>query len=507
MCAVLDAAQHPITPSVLQMRGISKRYPGVRALNEADLDVRAGEVHVLLGENGAGKSTLVKILSGAARPDAGAILLDGRQVQIGDPLHARRLGISTIYQELSLVAHLSVAENIFLGKTPTRGPGIVDWARMRREADRILNGLGVSIDCRAPVHSLRLAQQQMVEVGRALSDDARILIMDEPTSALSQREVAQLFTTITHLTSRGVAVVYISHRMDEVFRIGHRVTVLRDGRHVTTEDISAVTASQLVRLMADREVADHYPRPPRVRGEELLRVEGLGGGGLKEVSFVLHRGEIVGIAGLAGAGRTRLARAIVGADRVERGRIVVKGSPARIGSPADAARARIGFLPEDRKQQGLVLPLSVERNVSISHLSTLARLGVMDRARERVEAQEAIVSLRIRTPGPEQEVQYLSGGNQQKVVLAKWLAARAEILIFDEPTRGIDVAARHDIYVLMNDLVEHGAGVIMISSDLPEVLGMSDRILVLRGGAVEREFAGRDASDADVLQAALGVAS
>jgi ribose transport system ATP-binding protein len=507
MCAVLDAAQHPIGPPVLQMRGISKRYPGVRALSEADLDVRAGEVHVLLGENGAGKSTLVKILSGAVGPDAGAILLDGRQVAIGDPLHARRLGISTIYQELSLVPHLSAAENIFLGKTPTRGFGIVDWRRMRREADRILNGLGVSIDGRAPVHSLRLAQQQMVEVARALSDDARILIMDEPTSALSQREVAQLFTTITHLTARGVAVVYISHRMDEVFRIGHRVTVLRDGRHVTTQDIAAVTPSQLVRLMADREVADHYPRPPRVRGEELLRVEGLGGRGLKGVSFALHRGEIVGIAGLVGAGRTRLARAIVGADRVERGRIVVKGRAVRIGSPVDAARARIGFLPEDRKQQGLVLPLSVERNVSMSHLPALARFGVMDRFRERVEAQEAIVNLRIRTPGPEQVVQHLSGGNQQKVVLAKWLAARAEILIFDEPTRGIDVAARHDIYVLMNQLVEHGAGVLMISSDLPEVLGMSDRILVLRGGAVEREFAGREATDADVLQAALGVAS
>jgi ribose transport system ATP-binding protein len=507
MCAASDPASDPSTPPVLQMRGISKRYPGVRALSEADLAVRSGEVHVILGENGAGKSTLVKILSGAVSPDAGAILLDGRQVEIGDPLHARRLGISTIYQELSLVPHLSVAENIFLGKTPTRGAGILDWRRMRREADRILNGLGVAIDSRAPVHSLRLAQQQMVEVARALSDDARILIMDEPTSALSQREVAQLFSTITHLIARGVAIVYISHRMDEVFRIGHRVTVLRDGCHVTTEDIAAVTPSELVRLMAGREVADHYPRPPRVRGEELLRVEDLGGSGLKGVSFVLHRGEILGVAGLVGAGRTRLARAIVGADRIERGRIVVNGRPTRIGSPADAARARIGFLPEDRKQQGLVLPLSIERNVSVSHLGALARFGVMDRSKERIEAQEAIDSLRIRTPGPGQLVGHLSGGNQQKVVLAKWLAAQAEILVFDEPTRGIDVAARHDIYVLMNELVDRGAGVLMISSDLPEVLGMSDRILVMRGGEVLRELAGRDATDADVLQAALGMAS
>jgi ribose transport system ATP-binding protein len=510
MCAACDvptAARHPTSATVLQMRGISKQYPGARALSEVDLAVRGGEVHVLVGENGAGKSTLMKILSGAVRADAGEVLLDGRPVEIGDPLQARRLGISTIYQELSLVPHLSVAENIFLGKTPTRGPGVVDWRRMRREADRILDGLGVSIDCSTPVHSLRLAQQQMVEVARALSDDARILIMDEPTSALSQREVAQLFATITRVTSNGVAVVYISHRMDEVFRIGHRVTVLRDGRHVGTCDIAAVTASELVRLMADREVADHYPRRLRARGEELLRVEGLGGGGLKDVSFVLHRGEIVGIAGLAGAGRTRLARAIVGADRVERGRIVVNGRPVRVGSPADAARARIGFLPEDRKQQGLVLPLSVERNISISHLSALARFGVVDSSKERLEAQEAITSLRIRTPGPEQTVLHLSGGNQQKVVLAKWLAAQAEILIFDEPTRGIDVAARHDIYLLMNRLVENGAGVVMISSDLPEVLGMSDRILVMRGGAVQVELAARDATDADVLQAALGVAS
>jgi ribose transport system ATP-binding protein len=489
------------------MREVSKQYPGARALTNANLEVRAGEVHVLVGENGAGKSTLMKILSGAVRADAGEILLDGRPVEITGPLHARKLGISTIYQELSLVPHLSVAENIFLGKTPTRGAGIVHWPRMRRAADRILRGLGLSIDGNAPVHSLRLAQQQMVEVARALSDDARILVMDEPTSALSQREVAQLFATIERVTANGVAVVYISHRMDEVFQIGHRVTVLRDGCHVATCEIADVTASQLVKLMANRDVADHYPRREHARGEELLRVERLDGRGLKDVSLVLHRGEVLGIAGLVGAGRTRLARAIVGADQVDRGQLVINGKPAAIGSPADAARARIGFLPEDRKQQGLVLPLSVERNISVSHLSALARFGVMERSRERTEAQDAIASLRIRTPGPEQTVLHLSGGNQQKVVLAKWLAAHAEILIFDEPTRGIDVAARQDIYLLMNRLVENGAGIIMISSDLPEVLGMSDRILVMRGGAVQAELAARQATDSDVLQAALGVAS
>jgi ribose transport system ATP-binding protein len=489
------------------MRGIAKQYPGARALDGAQLDVRAGEVHVVVGENGAGKSTLMKILSGAVRADAGHILVDGQQVEIADPLHARRLGISTIYQELSLVPDLSVAENIFLGKTPTRGAGLVDWRRMRREADQILEDLGVAIDSRAPVRGLRLAQQQMVEVARALSDAARILIMDEPTSALSQREVSQLFATITRLTSNGVAVVYISHRMDEVFRIGQRVTVLRDGCHVTTCDIAAVTPSDLVRLMANREVADHYPRRTHEPGEELMRVEGLGGAGLKDVSFVLRRGEIVGIAGLVGAGRTRLARAIVGADRAERGHLVLQGKPAHINSPVDAARARIGFLPEDRKQQGLVLPLSIERNISLSHLSAVSKLAVMQRAKERSEAQEAIASLRIRAPGPEQTVVHLSGGNQQKVVLAKWLAAHAEILIFDEPTRGIDVAARHDIYLLMNRLVANGAGILMISSDLPEVLGMSDRIIVMRGGAVRAELSAKGATESRVLQAALGVVS
>jgi ribose transport system ATP-binding protein len=501
--SINDAASRPL----LQMKGICKQYPGVVALSRADLDVRAGEVHVLLGENGAGKSTLMKILSGAVRADAGEIFLDGDVVDIADPRGARKLGISTIHQELSLVPHMSVAENIFLGKAPTTWPGIVDNGRMHRDAHRLLDGLGASIDPDARVHSLRPAQQQMVEVSRALADEARILIMDEPTSALSAREVAQLFATIDRLTSTGVAVIYISHRMEEVFRIGHRVTVLRDGCHVATRDIADVTVSELVRLMANRDVADHYPRRTHVPGEELLRVEGLSGGRLRDVSFVLRRGEILGIAGLVGAGRTRLARAIVGADPIASGRIAVDGRAVRIHTPADAARARIGFLPEDRKQQGLVLSLSVERNVSMSHLSALSRMGVIDRRRERRQAEEAIAELRIRTPGPEQTVLYLSGGNQQKVVLAKWLAAQAEVLIFDEPTRGIDVAARHDIYVLMNQLVERGAGVIMISSDLPEVLGMSDRILVMRGGVVQIELSAAEATDTRVLQAALGVAS
>jgi ribose transport system ATP-binding protein len=489
------------------MRGICKRYPGVQALRDAALALRGGEVHVLLGENGAGKSTLMKVLSGAVRRDAGEILLDGQAIDIPDPAAARRLGISTIYQELSLVPHLTVAENIFLGKAPTRWPGIIDWSAMRRDAARVLESLGVSINPDAAVRTLRLAQQQMVEIARALTDAARIIIMDEPTSALSEREVGQLFATIARVTSNGVAVVYISHRMEEVFRIGQRVTVLRDGCHIATRDIGEVSVPDLVRLMADREVSDHYPRRAHMIGEELFRVEGVSGRGLRDVSLVLHRGEVLGVAGLVGAGRTRLARAVIGADPVERGRIAIRGRIVRVDSPAAAARARIGSLPEDRKQHGLVLGLSVERNVAMSHLRALSRVGVMNRGIERREAEDAIASLRIRTPDASQRVLNLSGGNQQKVVLAKWLAAHAEILIFDEPTRGIDVAARHDIYLLINAAVAAGAGVIMISSDLPEVIGMSDRVLVMRGGAIEAEFSSESATEAAILHAALGLAS
>jgi ribose transport system ATP-binding protein len=495
-------------PTVLEMKGITKRYPGVVALDGVSVSVRAGEVHVLLGENGAGKSTLVKILSGAVRRDGGEILLDGDPAHIRDPQHARRRGISVIHQELALVPRLSVAENVFLGKAPTRPAGVIDWTRMRRDAAQLLTGLGVALDVDAPVGDLGIAQQQMVEVARALADDARILVMDEPTSALSEREVEQLFAAIARLTARGVAVIYISHRMAEVFRIGRRVTVLRDGRDVATRDLEGATVDELVRLMAGRTLAEHYPRHRATRGDELLRVEGLGRTGvLHDITFALRRGEILGIAGLVGAGRTELARALIGADPVSSGRIAVRGETALIRSPRDAVRYRIGFLPEDRKAQGLVLGLSVDRNVSLSHLSSLSRFGIMRRRRERDEAVRAIDDLRIRTPGPDQRVVALSGGNQQKVVLAKWLAARADVFVFDEPTRGIDVAARYDIYLLMNRLVESGAGVIMISSDLPEVVGMSDRILVMRGGAVRAELSSAEASDERVLEAALGVAS
>lgn len=489
------------------MRGICKRYPGVVALDDVSLDLQAGEVHVLLGENGAGKSTLMKVLAGATRADEGAIHLAGKPVIVSDPVTAQRLGIRAIHQELSLVPNMSVAENVFLGSEPRRWPGRVDFGRMRREARRLLEQLGTPLDPDVPVRRLRLAQQQMVEIARALAGEARIVIMDEPTSALSDREVTHLFETIDRLTADGVAVVYISHRMAELFRVGHRVTVMRDGRHVRTLGITEATEAELVRMMANRDVSAHYPPRTHARGAELLRVERLTSPGLHDISFTLHAGEILGVAGLVGAGRSRLARTLAGAEPVGSGRVVIRGVPTVIASPRAAVDAGIGFLPEDRKGQGLVLKMSVTHNIGLSHLGQLARVGLIDARREREEADEGIARLRIRTPGRDQLAVNLSGGNQQKVVLAKWLAAGAGIFIFDEPTRGIDVGARQEIYLLMNRLVEQGAGVLMVSSDMSELLGMSDRVLVMRGGAVLEELAGTEATEDRVLRAAFGMAS
>jgi ribose transport system ATP-binding protein len=494
----------------LRMRGIRKAFPGVVALDGVDLDVRRGEVHVLLGENGAGKSTLMKILSGALDRDAGEIQIEGQSVGIRGPRHAQELGISIIYQEFNLIPQLSAAENIFLGREPVlaAGTGIVDRRRLRADAGRLLGELGVRFDPATPVRDLGIAQQQMVEVAKALSFQARILIMDEPTSALTETEIHELFATIGRLTARGVAVIYISHRLEEVARIGHRVSVLRDGRHVATRDVAGLAIPEMVRLMANRELKEHFPKIRAPRGEELLRVERLGRGkALREVSFNLHRGEVLGIAGLLGAGRTELARAIMGADRPDSGRVLIRGQEVRVRAPADAIRRGVGFLPEDRKTQGLVLGLPVRGNIALPNLRRLSRLGVVDRAGETGLARRFVDELRIKTPGVEQLVMLLSGGNQQKVVLGKWLAADVDVLIVDEPTRGIDVGAKVEIYHLMNQLTARGVGILMISSELPEVLGMSDRILVMHQGRVAAELEAAGATQEQVLHAALGRAS
>jgi ribose transport system ATP-binding protein len=492
----------------LRMSGIRKAYPGVVALDDVALEVARGEVHVLLGENGAGKSTLMKILSGAVRMDAGRIELYGETVVLDGPRAAQTHGIRTIYQELNLVPQLSASENVFLGRERSAF-GVVDRRRQRAETDQLLRGLGVVIDADTPVGKLSVAQQQMVAVAKALREAPRVLIMDEPTSALTDAETSALFAAIAQLTARGVAVVYISHRMDEVKRIGTRVTILRDGRNVATCDVAATPVAEMIRLMADRELGDHYPRRRGAPGEELLRVENLGrSGAFADVSFSLRRGEILGIAGLLGAGRTELARVLAGADRADSGRVFVHGRELRAGSPRAAIARGIGLLPEDRKTQGLVLALSVGDNLSLPSTVELCRLGVVNERRALALAQAQVDDLRIRTPRIEQPVMHLSGGNQQKVVLGKWLAANTDVLLMDEPTRGIDVSAKVEIYELMNALTARGAAIVMISSELPEILGMSDRILVLSRGRVAAEFsaAGVGVTQAQVLAAALGEA-
>ncbi len=494
----------PDTP-VLEMRHIRKKFPGVIALDDVDFELCPGEVHILLGENGAGKSTLMKILSGAYQKTDGQIVLDGNEVEIRNPKHAQTLGISTIYQEFNLIPHLSVAENIFLGREPSRLPGLINQRAIFQDAKRALSGLGLALDPRRLVKELRVAEQQMVEVAKALSLDARILIMDEPTAALTEHEIKDLFVIIRALKAKGVSVVYISHRMEELFEIGDRVTVLRDGRSVGTYNVRGMSKSELIRLMVNRELTDLFPKKKAERGAEVLRVESLcSRDGLNNINFTLHKGEVLGIAGLLGAGRTELARAIFGLDRITSGTIYVKGEPQRIGSPRAAINAGLGFLTEDRKSQGLVLPLSVKENLCLSSVDKFSAWGVMRPSAEDQAADRYVKELRIKTPSLDQKVVFLSGGNQQKVVLSKWLCSEAEVFIFDEPTRGVDVGAKTEIYQLMNRLTAAGVAIIMISSELLEVLGMSDRILVMRGGEIAGEFTAAEATQEKILQCALG---
>ena len=490
---------------ILETHHICKRFPGVVALDDVHFDLRKGEVHVLLGENGAGKSTFVKILSGAYQKTSGQILLNGHETDIKNPKDAQEAGISIIYQELNLVPHLSAGENIFLGREPTH-LGVIDHKRMFESAKKIVDDLGVNVSVRSPIKELGVALQQMVEVAKALSVDARILIMDEPTSALTEHEINQLFGTIRKLKEQGVSVIYISHRLEEVFEIGDRVTVLRDGQHIGTHDIGDISWPDLIRMMVNRELKEQFPKQKSPKGDEILRVEGLTTKGvLKNVSFSLHCGEVLGIAGLLGSGRTELARTIFGAERVAGGRIYVNGKLQNIGSPRKAINLGIGFLTEDRKSQGLILNLSLKENVCLPSVERFSKLGIMKVKEENRAANQYIRELRIKTPGLNQKVMFLSGGNQQKVVMSKWLCRHADILIFDEPTRGIDVGSKVDIYQLMNRLTEEGVAIIMISSELPEILGMSDRILVMYRGMISGEFFSEEATQEKILHRALGV--
>ena len=493
---------------LLKLQGISKNFPGVRALSNVHMEVRKGEVHALLGENGAGKSTLVKILSGAYSRDTGEIFWEGRKIEIHNPKEAQELGIGIIYQELNLVPYLSIAENVWIGREKFKNKmlHLIDWKAMVESTQTILDDLHLNLDPRRPVLGLGVAQQQMVEIAKALSLDAKLLIMDEPTSALTDTEITQLYAVMRRLKERGVSVIFISHRLDEVFEICERGTILRDGEYISTVDLSKSSPDEIIQLMVGRSLDQQYPKVITQRGQEALRVEGLR---LKDttqdVSFIAYTGEILGIAGLVGAGRTELMRAVFGADKPEQGRVFVFGKELKEHAPQYAIRAGIGFLPEDRKQQGLVLLLSVLHNISLASLFKLkGKTGLLNLKAEKKQAGDFITKLRINTPGLDQQVQFLSGGNQQKVVLAKWLAGQSKVLIFDEPTRGIDVGAKVEVYTLMNQLVESGAAVIMVSSEMPELLGMSDRILVMHEGSLVSEMNRAEATQEKILAAAMG---
>jgi ribose transport system ATP-binding protein len=498
-----------LTP-FLQMRDISKTFPGVKALRKVDLDVARGEVRALAGENGAGKSTLMKVMTGVFRADpGGAILIEGEPVDIRDPVHARSLGISIIYQELSVVENLSVAENIYLAKEPLRRGGFIDKARMRRDARDVLSLLQIDIDPATPMSQLSIGQKQLVEIAKAIAFDAKVIVMDEPTASLSHREAETLLELVRQLKARGIGLIYISHRLDEIFGIADRVTVLRDGATVATLPIAEVTREILVRKMVDRDLAQLYAvHPSSAQDRVLLEVEGLTLTNptahqpkVRNVSFALHAGEVLGFFGLIGAGRTEIMEMIFGM-RGHEGRIRIDGREIRITEPGDAIAAGLGLVTEDRKGQGLVLGMSVRENFSLTHLERYSPRQFVHTRAETARCAEFIQTLGIKTPSTEQKVLNLSGGNQQKIVIAKWVARNPKVLIVDEPTRGIDIGAKAEVHALLARLARDGMGIIAISSDLPEVLAISDRIAVVKGGRISRILDRAEATQETVMEAA-----
>lgn len=492
------ASDHPL----LRMEQIDKRFPGVRALDHVDFDLYAGEVHVLLGENGAGKSTLMKILSGSVPRDSGRTFIQGEEIRELKPERAQALGIGMVYQEFSLVPSLSVAENIFLGELPRNRMGMVNWPEIFKRAEESLAELGVKIDPHADVRELEVAEQQLTEIARVLTKQPRILLLDEPTSALSDAERKRLFEIIRRLRERGIGIVYITHQLGEVPVIGNRVTVLRDGQAVGTRPVEEADEDTLVRMMVGRKLTEQYPKTPVERGEPILRVESLSlDGVLRDLSFEVHAGEILGVFGLMGAGQARLARALFGLEPQSTGRICINGSAVQIRTAADAIRHGLGFMTRDR-QEALVPMLPVPPNVTLARLSQSSLFELLNLQAEEETAAGYVRDLRIDTPSLDRQVMYLSGGNQQKVVVARWLCSESKILIFDDATRGIDVGAKTEVFALMNRLIGRGVGIIMISSDMRELLGMADRILVMRSGEFTAEYERGGATQEDILRSA-----
>ncbi|MEV0185221.1 sugar ABC transporter ATP-binding protein [Streptomyces sp. NPDC050625] len=498
---------------MLSVTHLSKTFPGVRALSDVDFTARAGQVHALVGENGAGKSTLIKLLTGVYRPDAGEVTYDGEPVRFATPLQAQQAGISTIYQEVNLVPLMSVARNLYLGREPLGRLGLIDFRRMHREADEALRGLGIRVDVRRPLRELGVGAQQMVALARAVAVDARVVIMDEPTSSLEPREVQTLFGVIRMLRERGVAVIYVSHRMDELYEICDTVTVLRDGRVVHTGPLAGLDRLRLVAMMLGREIGEvrvegmtKFSGSHDTAAAPVLRAEGLTvSHRLQDVSVAVRPGEVVGLGGLLGSGRSETAKAIAGALPTGAGRIVVAGVPVRAGSTAAAIRAGISLLPEDRKAEGIVPGLSVRENIALAALPALSRFGLVDDTRVDKIVETFMKRLRIKAAGPHQKVGELSGGNQQKVLLARWLAVHPKVLLLDEPTRGIDVGAKAEVQALIDELADDGLAVLLISSDTEELIEGSDRVVVLKDGAVVRELTGDAVTEDELMRAIAAV--
>ncbi len=491
---------------MLKLINVSKHFPGVRALDNVQFDMRTGEVHALLGENGAGKSTLIKIISGVYQPDEGELQIDGAAVRFDSPSDAQKTGIATIYQELLLFPELSVAENIFMGHMPRTRSGALDWNQMRRLAHDQLASLDIhDLDVDQLVGTLSVGNRQRVEIAKALSLNARLLIMDEPTAALTGADVERLFGIVRLLRERGVGIIYISHRLEEIFELADRVTVLRDGAYVDTINVADTNEHALISLMVGRTIDNLYPKVACEIGEPVLEVRGLSRPPLtNNIDFTLRRGEIVGLAGLVGAGRSELAQTIFGITPAHTGSILLDGNPVSIKRPSHATSLGIAYVPEDRSTQGLIREMTIRENVSLAVLEKLSRLLFIDRPAERQLASRSIEQFSIRSSGHHQVVNKLSGGNQQKVVLSKWLAGNPRVLIMDEPTRGIDVGAKAEVHRLMSELASDGLAILMISSELPEIMGMSDRILVMRDGKIVSEYSREQATQEQIAGAMMG---
>ena len=490
---------------ILDIQNITKRFPGALALSDVSLKVKRGDIHALVGENGAGKSTLIKILSGVIKPSSGRFFFKGQEVKVDTPLEAQMLGMSVVHQELKLVETLSVAENIFLGRPKTSGSlKLVDHKKQKRAAIELMESLNTAMDVNKLIGDLSVAQKQLVEICKALSYNSELIIMDEPSATLTDKELDILFDILRKLKQSGVTIIYISHRLEEIFKLADRVTVLRDGMHIETADVRSVTRPQLISMMVGRELENEYPKENVCIGDVALEVRGLNRGRiLKDISFTLRHGEILGIAGLVGAGRTETARAIFGADKKTGGSIFKDGVEINISDVVSAISHKIALVPEERKTQGVLLGMSIKDNISMAGISQVIDHGFINIRKERRLAMDYIEKLRIVTPDEKRNVNDLSGGNQQKVVLAKWLAVDSDIMIFDEPTRGIDVGAKAEIYRLLCHLAGQGKAIIMISSELPEIIGMCDRVIVMHGGRITGELSREEMTQEKIMEYAI----